>query len=663
MTHNPAGNRLKQVIESEGFLELVHQLDAILGDPVWWCCPNLESPLTLIRSHNKRDCGLLNDDPKIRKEWHEATSDAMKEVFADRVGLMTISPPGHVQVVVPVLCGNDLHGIVGVSHLPEYEQRRLPPLLSLLIEHLRQIAERVRSDQDMRGIRRLWNDFVSTLDLGALLERILEEILILLDSPDGVLFLTDPDKRLIPRKSIGTEEVHLEDIGYPLSAAPYENKMKSWDQPARPLSEGDPLRDWYIQHTQSDTTQQDVWGVPLMHFDHLYGLVVCRRKKGAIIEKHLGMSLDTLTLGSSVAIRNAHEFENMRQKSIALSTVHSVYRLMSSTRVASDLLHRMANLTLQVLNSRKCSIMLADPEGNLQPCVTLGLGEGEIGTQPLELGESIPGLVAEEGISLRVQNPVEDPRFETDPKNYYQSESYLSVPLFEEDVVGVITVGEKAGSPSSYSVGDREVLNTMAEQAVIALMNIQYFEKQERIALKTMGTFENLFETGDPDTEGRSQKLATLISGLAESIQIDEKSRQNFQMAAFLQSLGYLGDEKAKDGEGIADSERDSKRVAMAIRMAKRMDLSDTVVPILRDHLENFDGSGNPRGLKGDEIPLGARLLSLSEAYLEQVDPLNGEEGIGIEEALQVIEKASGSRFDPNLVEAIKEFVRKDSSD
>ncbi|MCA9434057.1 MAG: GAF domain-containing protein, partial [Candidatus Omnitrophica bacterium] len=369
-----------------------------------------------------------------------------------------------------------------------------------------------------------------------------------------------------------------------------------------------PLRDVFLNMVGQDLGKMEVWGVPLMHVGHLYGLVLCLRKKDRKLSSHLQTSLETLALGSSIAIRNALEFESMRQKSVALSTVHSVYRLMSSTRVASDLLHRMANLTLQVLNAKKCSIMLADQNGRLHPCVALGLQKGEIGTQSLDPGEGIPGLVADEGVSLRVQKPRDDPRFSLDPPDYYLSESYLSVPLFEEDVVGVITVSERMGSPNHFTVGDREVLNTLAEQAVIALMNIQYFEKQERIALKTMGTFENLFETGDPDKEGRSQKLASLMSGIAESIRIDEHTRQNFQMAAFLHSLGTLGTGVGENGEPLSASEESTKRVAMGIRMARRMDLPDNVIPIIRDQLEHFDGSGGPRGLRGDEIPLGARL-------------------------------------------------------
>lgn len=657
MTEEPAERRLRQVVESDGFQELTRRLDELLDHPVWWCCPACDCPISLIRSHDKRDCGLFSNDSEVREEWHAAAAEAMREAERDRVGLMTASPPDHVQVIVPVLSGNDCLGFIGIAHLPEYEQKRLPPLLSLMVEHLRQIAERVRSEEDLEGVRRLWNEVVSTLDLDVLLEKILEEILVVLDSPRGVLLLTDPDKQLVPRKTLGVGCENLEfEPGFPSSVTPFENKMKNWREPARPLPEGDPLRDWFLGHCGGGMDGEEVWGIPLLHQGKLFGLVLCIERIGKKLSSRRQASLETLALGSSVAIRNAMEFETMRQKSVALSTVHSVYRLMSSTRVASDLLHRMANLTLQVLNSRKCSIMLSDSTGRLHPCVAIGLAEGEIGTRSLDLGEGIPGLAAEEETSLRVFKPREDPRFANDPAEFYPAESYLSVPLFEEEVVGVITLGDRLGSPSRYTIGDREVLNTLAEQAVIALMNIQYFEKQERIALSTMGTFENLFETGDPDKEGRSQRLAALMSGIAESISIDEQTRQSFQMAAYLQNLGRIG-AAPKEGAPVQEGSEEARRIAMAIRLARRMELPDSVAPILRDHLEHFDGTGRPRGLRGDEIPLGARLLTLSEAYLGLLHPKNGEVGLTVEEALARIEEGSGTRYDPNLVEAIKKYV------
>ena len=652
METHTADKRLLQLIETEGFSRLRERLDLLLGQPVWWCASSSKSEIRILQSHGKRECGLLHDDSATKEQWMKEAHAAIDRVAEERVGVIAPSPPGCVQVVVPVFCGHEIQGFIGIAHLPEFEEKRLSPLLPLMVDHIRNTAEGKRADEDLKGVRRLWKDVVSTLDLEVLEVRILSEILAMLDTNLGVLFSTDARGRLVPRVSIGLENQIGAAETFFISATPYENKMSSWTHAAQILSPGDPLRQWFLSISPPTDEESGVWAVPLTDSGKLFGLVLCPGEEGSTLEPHLDMALETIALGSSVAIRNAQEFEQMRQKAVALSTVHSVYRLMSTTRDMSDLLKRMANLTIQVLNVRKCSIMLVNKEGKLQPHVRIGLEPGEIGTLPLEIDQAIPGKVAASASSAMVDNPLGDPKYAGDPAEFYPSQSYLSVPLFEEDVVGVITVADRIGTPPRFVEGDREVLNTLAEQAVIALLNIQFFEKQERIALRTMETFENLYETGDPDKEGHAQTLASLVDGLAEHLKIDPPTRQSFRMAAFVDSVSHLVSNP--NPELLAKQERtEFGRLKLSARIAGRLDLPENVIPILKSLLEHFDGSGEPRGLRGEEIPLGARLLSVADGYL---DLIHGS-GLTASQALSKMVEESGKLYDPHLVESIREFL------
>jgi len=650
--------RLIQLMETEEFLRLKDRLNLLLAQPVWWHASGSDCPIRLIESHDKRECGLLHDDNRIREEWRSSAQGAIERVLAERTGVIANSPPGCVQAVIPVFCGREVQGVIGMAHLPEYEIQRLTPLLPLMVDHIRNIAERERANEDLKGVQRLWRDVVSTLDLEVLQRRILQEIVTVLDAGTGVLLLTDSQFRLIPRIAVGFEDQTALLEGFKIAAAPYENKISGWNHAAQILSSGDPLRKWFLGLASPADESVGVWAVPLKDGGRLLGLALCPGLEGSELEPHLDMTVETLMLGSSVAIRNAKEFEQMRQKAVALSTVHSVYRLMSTTREVGDLLDRMANLTIQVLNVRKCSIMLVDGKGWLQPRVKIGLEPGEIGTGPLQLNHGLPGRVAATAMSLMVDRPSSDPNFADDPAAFYPSQSYLSVPLFEEDVVGVITVADRIGNSARFAEGDREVLNTLAEQAVIALLNIQFFEKQERIALRTMETFENLYETGDPDKEGGAQRLADLVGGLARYLKIEGQTRQVFRMAAYIHHVSHLIlSHRATPGSaGKPDPETP---LQLSVRMARRLELPESVIPILRHRYENFDGSGVPRRLKGEEIPLGARLLSLANAFLDLLpegqDPLGGPQ---VPTALSRVADEAGKRFDPNLVEALRGYFK-----
>jgi GAF domain-containing protein len=657
-----AEKRLTALVHTGGFRKLRDFLNLLLDNPVWWYCSGPEETVHILESHGKTGCGLLHNDPAIRDQWMEATFAAVWQAGREKVALMAACPPESTQIVTPILCGEDVTGFIGLAHLPNFEQRRLYPFLPLLAQHIQQIAERERATEDLNAIKRLWKEVVSTLDSEVLLTRILEEIAGMLGARDGVVLLVDHEHRLARSASIGFAAGGKAAEDFHISSTPYENKVLAWPQAAQLLSEGDPLSQWYRSLYETPTDGLAVWGIPLALSGKLLGLVLCTGKEGAVLLPHLDVALETLALGSSVAIRNALDFEQMRQKAVALGTVHSVYRLVSTTRLVGDMLSRagilsrIGKLILQVLNVRKCSIMLVDEKKVLQPCVRLGLEEGEVGTVPLKVGEGIPGRAAEDSTSLMIDSPAHDPRFASDPKTFYPSPSYLSVPMFEADVIGVMTVADKIGNQPRLTEGDREVLHTMAEQAVIALLNIEFFEKQEKIALKTMGAFDNLFETGDPDQQGQAHKLATFMDEFAAFLKIDALTRQIFQMAAFIEGIAMLHALSAVDApQPPANGE--FREIETAIRLAKRLELPENVISILRDLHENFDGTGGPRQLKGEEIPMGARLLSLCTEYLRLIAPPQAGEGLSVQQAIESLRNEAGKSFDPNLVQSLGEFA------
>lgn len=657
-----AENRFARFLKTEGFQQLRESLNQHFDRPVWWYTLGVEDAVRILESHNKTGCGLLHDDPEVRTEWLDATYAAMAQASTAKSAVMASSPPETTQVVVPVLCGENIQGFVGLAHLPDREQQRLYPFLSLLTLHLRQIAERERATEDLQAIERLWKEVVSTLDREVLLGRILREILSVLDAREGVVLLVDQEHRLVSSTLIGFEKSTDAHQDFFIPSAPYENKVFSWPHAAQMLSEGDPLRQWFLSLFEKVQDGMGVWGVPLALSGRLLGLVLCTGKEGSSLMPQLDAALETLALGSSVAIRNAHDFEQLRQKAVALGTVHSVYRLVSTTRIVGDpldkaaILSRMGKLILQVLNVRKCSIMLLDDAGVLQPCVRYGLEEGEVGSESLDLGVGIPGRVAQEANSLMVENPLIDPRFTDDPRSFYPSPSYLSVPMFEAEVIGVMTVSDRTGSPNRFSEGDREVLYTMAEQAVIALLNIDFYEKQERIAIRTMGVFNNLFETGDPDKQGRAHRLSSLLENFARFLRIDVQTCQLLQMAAFIHGIALLRLLR-KPQTGQSSEKNLFKHIEVAVRMARRLEMQDLVIAILRDHHENFDGSGGPRGLKGEEIPLGARMLALVDTYLRWIENGKSLPDVAHGEAMDHIRELAGTRFDPNLVDSFEKFI------
>jgi len=124
-------------------------------------------------------------------------------------------------------------------------------------------------------------------------------------------------------------------------------------------------------------------------------------------------------------------------------------------------------------------------------------------------------------------------------------------------------------------------------------------------------------------------------------------------MAAFVNSVSNLVSSD-DPGSTRGDPATLLEGLKLSTRIAKRLDLPDNVVPILRNLSEHFDGSGRPKGLRGEEIPLGARLLSVVDGYLD----LTNNAGLSATDVLSEMSKESGRLYDPHLVDSMREFLQ-----
>ena len=87
------------------------------------------------------------------------------------------------------------------------------------------------------------------------------------------------------------------------------------------------------------------------------------------------------------------------------------------------------------------------------------------------------------------------------------------------------------------------------------------------------------------------------------------------------------------------------------------------LVPIVLHHHENYDGSGYPEGLRGEEIPIGSRIIIVADAYEAMTSDRIYRKAIGHERAMEQLNKYKGVQFDPKVVRALEQVVHKKGSD
>ena len=160
----------------------------------------------------------------------------------------------------------------------------------------------------------------------------------------------------------------------------------------------------------------------------------------------------------------------------------------------------------------------------------------------------------------------------------------------------------------------------------------------------------------DPYTLTHSKGVAEIAETIGEAAHISKKALSDLRDAALLHDIGKLGVPDAiltkPDNLSGADWEIMKKHAAEGARIVGFVAELAPLVPLIRHHHERYDGTGYPDGLKGEAIPLGARILCIADAYDTMTTPRGYREVLSREDALEELRWCSDKQFDPGLVEA-----------
>ena len=178
------------------------------------------------------------------------------------------------------------------------------------------------------------------------------------------------------------------------------------------------------------------------------------------------------------------------------------------------------------------------------------------------------------------------------------------------------------------------------------------------------GTINAIIETLDAKdsfTMGRSRRVTFIALKMGKYFNLPIEEFGKIELAGLLHDIGMIGipeDILNKTAElTTEDFEAIKKHVEHGVKILEDIKQLKDVVEIIKYHHERFDGSGYPFGVKGDDIPLNARIIAIADAYDSMISKRSYRKGLTHEEALKNIELKSGEQFDPIIVEAFKSIL------
>jgi HD-GYP domain-containing protein (c-di-GMP phosphodiesterase class II) len=204
---------------------------------------------------------------------------------------------------------------------------------------------------------------------------------------------------------------------------------------------------------------------------------------------------------------------------------------------------------------------------------------------------------------------------------------------------------------------------TMAEQAVIGIKNMQLYEEQQRIvfgSIKSLVTFLNTQVSRDYT---HSPHFSKLVCALGSEVHLSEKQLQSLKYASLLHDAGKadIPSEILTKTTKLTSQEYDiiKKHPIKGAQILRPLQVLRPAIPIIMYHHEKYDGTGYPSQLRGRQIPLGARIMSVADAFEAMVYGRPYRQRMDINAAIKEIKRKSGTQFDPKIVEAFLKVIIK----
>jgi len=399
----------------------------------------------------------------------------------------------------------------------------------------------------------------------------------------------------------------------------------------------------------------------------MYNEVLVRKLEDKILEleKVNGILEEDIVERKRAETEITRLFEESQRRLKQLEALHSIDIAIGASMDLRTTLSVVLQHVESLLGVDAADILLFSP-GLQQFRFSAGRGfhTDDIERANVRLGTSFAGRAALERriVLIRGQLSAQSDR---DFTKMYEKEgffAYAGVPLIAKgEIKGVLEVYHRLlHSPEPEWLN---LLDTLAGQAAIAIDNAQLFNDLQKSNFDltmaydaTIAGWSRAMDLRDKETEGHTQRVTDLTLKLARAMNISESQLMHIRRGALLHDIGKMGvpDNILLKTDELTDEEWEKmrKHTDFAHEMLSSIRYLQPALDIPYCHHEKWDGTGYPRGLKGQEIPIAARIFAVADVWDAITSDRPYRKSWSREEALRHIHEQSGKYFDPQVVEA-----------
>jgi putative nucleotidyltransferase with HDIG domain len=331
----------------------------------------------------------------------------------------------------------------------------------------------------------------------------------------------------------------------------------------------------------------------------------------------------------------------------------------SSTALAAEthldvLLDRLVTAAKEATRATAARALLFDTGIDGDLLISDAAGEGADTLRGVRLGrdEGVVVLAAQQDGVVSVEDARAHPRFSHRCDTTAAAPGYVCAPLRHRSVFGaLVAAGSERGA---FTVEEQEVLAALGRQAAVAIDNAREHENSVNFFAHTSDILVSCVEALDVHHPGHSRGVAALADMITRRMGLDDATRRNVHFGALLHDIGKVGiDAALLRGPGpLSESARRAleAHATRGMEMLKPISLWEDTVSIIHAHHERWDGKGYPRGLRGEEIPLGARIVAVADAFdaMSRATPYAPKRTV--EAQIAELEANADTQFDAKVV-------------
>jgi len=373
---------------------------------------------------------------------------------------------------------------------------------------------------------------------------------------------------------------------------------------------------------------------------------------------------DLTQVASTVNKVKSSVFKQFQTRDSQFEALVRIGNTINSSLSLKRVLSEVMDSLVELMQAERGFLMLRESDGSFKVYVARGLDRVNLDQDQFAFSKTIVNQVLETGELVLTTNAQEDPRFDGQLSvAYYHLLSILCVPLkIKDKLIGVLYVDNRTRS-GVFKQENIGLISAFANQAAIAIHNALLFdelqESKQELEIAYQATLEGwvrALDLRDNETEDHTKRVTFLTQKLAREMGLDEQVIIDITRGALLHDIGKMA---IPDGILLKPGPLDeddraiiNKHPLYAYEMLSPIKFLQPALDIPYCHHEKWDGSGYPRGLKGENIPFAARIFSVVDVWDALISDRPYRKRFLPSDALKNIREFSGSYFDPRIVDA-----------